>query len=303
MFKSGEALPGFPGRSKVAGLGWATFSELDAMSYAMASHAVRMLWLNLQDALRLTAVPYLVVQAITIGLPLLLLGSMGTDALGTFEVSSVDESDLETLVMPDNIGMFFLVQILVLIGSIVAGAWLAVVWHRFVLLEEYPAGTVPVFNTSLIFAYVGKLIVIFLCMVGIGLAGGLATALIGAIVPFVGIILGAGLLVVLIWASVRLSVMLPAAAVGYAMPVSEAWSKTESTQWALFGATILIALLSILIAIPGLILIGLIVGVDATTVSVPQIVINVVFGWIFTMLTVSLATTIYGVAVEGRELT
>jgi len=273
------------------------------MSFAMASHAVRMLWLNLQDALRLTAVPYLVVQAITIGLPLMMLGSLGADALADFQVSQLEDGGAQDVVLPENIGTFFLVQMLVLIGSIVAGAWLAVVWHRFVLLEEYPNGALPEFNTSLVFGYVGKLVIIFLVMVGVGLAGGLAMALIGAIVPFVGIVLAAGLIVALIWASVRLSVMLPAAAVGYSMPVSEAWAKTEATQWALFGATILIALLSILIAIPGLILVGLIVGVEPTGISVPQIIVNVIVGWIFTMLTVSLATTIYGVAVEGRELT
>ncbi|MEM1302700.1 MAG: hypothetical protein AAGH17_08970 [Pseudomonadota bacterium] len=259
--------------------------------------------MNLRDALRLTAVPYLVVQAISIGVPLMILGSLSAGAMGDFQVIEQGADGAQAVQMPENLGSFFMVQTLVLVGSIIAGAWLAVVWHRFVLLEEYPANTVPAFDASLVFRYVGKLIVIFLVMMGVALAGALVMALIGAIVPFVGALLAAGLAVVLIWASIRLSVMLPAAAIGYSMPVSEAWAKTEATQWSIFGATMLIVLLSVLVSIPAILLAALMTGGEANAVSVPSIVINVVFGWVLTMLTVSLATTIYGVAVEGRELT
>ena len=303
MFKSGQALPGFQGRSKVAELWRATFLRKEPMSFAIASHAVRMLWLNLQDALRLTAVPYLVVQAISIGLPLLVLGAAGTEALSDFTVNELDDGTLTGVEMPENLGMVVIVQVLAVVGSIIAGAWLAVVWHRFVLLEEYPNGAVPPFQGDLVTRYVLRLVVIFCVMIGIGLLGGLATAMFAAIVPFVGVVMGAGLIVVMILVSVRLSVMLPAAAVGVSMGVSEAWNKTRDSQWSLFGGTILIALLSTLLAIPALILMYIFGVLEATEISVIQIAINVVFGWIATMLTVSLATTIYGVAVEGRELT
>ena len=303
MFKSGEALPGFMGRSKVAELWKATFLRKEPMSFAIASHAVRMLWLNLQDALRLTAVPYLVVQAISIGLPLLVLGAAGTEALGDFTLNELDDGTPTGVEMPENLGMVVIVQVLAVVGSIIAGAWLAVVWHRFVLLEEYPNGAVPPFQGDLVTRYVLRLVVIFCVMIGIGLVGGLATAMFAAIVPFVGVVMGAGLIVVMILFSVRLSVMLPAAAVGIAMGVSEAWNKTQDSQWSLFGGTVLIAILSTLLAIPALILMYVFGVLEATEISVIQIAINVVFGWIATMLTVSLATTIYGVAVEGRELT
>ena len=273
------------------------------MSFTMAAHAVRMLWLNRADALRLTLVPYIVVQAITLGIPLLFLGTIDPAAgLNDFLVIS-DDAGAQNVQMPENLGSFAFVQLLAAVGSLIAGAWLAVVWHRFVLLEEYPAGYVPDFNAGLVLAYVWRMILIAIAMLFVGLAGGVAVGVFAALAAPLAVVGGAALVVLLLWVSIRLSVVLPSAAIGTKMGFGEAWSKTEETQWSLLGATVLVAIFSMLVFVPALLLSLVFVGVDGTSVSPMQIVINVVFGWIATMLTVSLATTLYGVAVEGRQLT
>ena len=265
------------------------------MSFAMTSHAVRMLWINLQDALRLTLVPFLVVQAITVGLPLAMIGDATiTDPFQVPE-GAVDISPEMT--------QFAFVQILVLIGSIIAGAWLAVVWHRFVLLEEYPNGYVPPFTATLVMGYVGRLIVIAVVVLAGGLLGGTAVAVFSALAPPLAILGGIALVIAMVWIAVRLSVMLPAAAIGTRMSVGEAWEHTKDTHPALLGATILMAIFNMIILIPALLLMMIFVGFEPTGLNPAQVLINLVFGWISTMLTVSLATTLYGVAVEGRQLT
>ena len=46
--------------------------------------------------------------------------------------------------------------IIVILFGIVISLWVAVAWHRFVLLDEVPNGLLPVWNGSAIASYLGQ---------------------------------------------------------------------------------------------------------------------------------------------------
>ncbi|MEM6728974.1 MAG: hypothetical protein AAF618_10775, partial [Pseudomonadota bacterium] len=107
-------------------------------------------------------------------------------------------------------------------------------------------------------------------------------------------VLGIGYVLLMIWAFTRLSMVLPAASIGRTLTLPEAWQATEPLGGAILGAVMLVGLF------------GVVLQVLAAVFIFAPILLVVASGaasLIGTLLSVSLATTIYGVAVERRELT
>ena len=181
----------------------------------------------------------------------------------------------------------------------VLSLWIAVAWHRYVLIDEAPARAVPRFRGKALLVYFLRLLQTAL-LVGLiagffGLIGGVVAALSGfpQFLYVVIVVLTVGGFAL----SYRLAPLLPAAALGKPVKLGDAWAATSEGIATLVGLAILstIALFAIdlpLLAFPHLPL-GTVTALAWTTAT----------GWIKLMVGISILTTIYGVYVEKRSIT
>ena len=172
--------------------------------------------------------------------------------------------------------------------------WVAVAWHRFVLLEER-GGSLPTFHGSRMFAY---FVVIFLMMIGLALGAGAAGAIAGIALSNITPLFVLAMLAIAVatlWAFYRLSPLLPAAALGESMGVKQAWEATASISGAVLGAALLLILFALLCGGAAMLVwfqVNILIGV----------ILMGVVQWAYTMVGISVLTTIYGIAVEGRNI-
>ncbi|MEM1237003.1 MAG: hypothetical protein AAGI10_08540 [Pseudomonadota bacterium] len=265
------------------------------MAFSMMSHALRMLWANLGNAARVSVVPIIlmyVVLGVVGGGAFMLAG--GPEAFDSFDQTGQLSGGGGALLFFAIFGLFFI--------AMAFFAWVAISWHRFILLEEYPQGWLPPFRWTEIKGYVWKLILLslvfmviaFIPMFVIGIMAGVAgeggSALAGVLLVAVVVVL----IPAFLWISFRLSSVLPATAIEKPMGLGEAWRATQSHSGTIFWFGLVYVGVSLVIQL-ALGLLGLIpvLGIVAT-----------IFGsWFTTILGFSALTTVYGVAVEGRELT
>ena len=196
--------------------------------------------------------------------------------------------------MPSFPGLVFFAGLL---GALFC-LWIAVSWHRFVLIDELPNAPIPKFHRDRIFVYFGRgvqtaLIVMLVGIVPVALLGLLVflTKSEQILVPF-GIIATIITLVV----SYRLAPMLPGAAIGQSIGAGAAWAATSGAFGTIFGLAVISAIASLVLDLPAELL-KLLPGGSF-----------LVFGWFFIttwvklMVGVSILTTIYGVYIEKRVL-
>ncbi|PSL17978.1 hypothetical protein [Shimia abyssi] len=187
-------------------------------------------------------------------------------------------------------GQSVLLNLLVAIATL----WVAVAWHRFVLLEEYPSGVVPAFHGGRILAYFGYGLLLALI---IALTAGVIGAIVGFALVWAPILMIAGLAVVAIgasWAFYRLSPVLPSAAIGNSMKLKEAWEATKPLSGAILGAMVIYV-----VAIFVLMFVGALIG---GFIPILGGVLLLFANWFYILLGISFLTTLYGVAIEGRTI-
>ena len=242
-------------------------------------HSVQLVLADWRNALRISGVLYLACA----------IGSLIIAFL--FPVPTQPEQ-----IMAAGAGLFIPNLILALLYG-VAIMWLAVAWHRYVLLDEMPTGLVPEFNSSRILAYFGNSMLIGVILFAIGIVMVIITGIIATILgPFAGIV-GIVFYFFMLIASYRVSPILPAAALGKPLKIGEAWAATSGAS----GAIVVLALISIL----AVIVINIPVFVLAFLGPVGSflgLLWSLGTGWITTVVGVSILTTIYGHYVEGREI-
>jgi hypothetical protein len=237
--------------------------------YLLFKHAVQRVFRNLDDALAISGLIWIATMAVV------LVASIYTPTMpATAEGWSGLTMNQMVIVLGANLTV------------IVSGIWIAVEWHRFVLLGERPQTVIPPFRAALLLAYMGKsillMVVLFAMMFVAMLILMLVMVLAGALQFLVmAFILCAGS--ALMYGFYRLSPMLPAAALGTSVTLQEAWSKTEPYKAQIFQATILMILMTLLLQVPYAFLGSGVVGVVVTLVT----------GWIGLMVGVSLLSAIY----------
>jgi len=246
-------------------------------------HSVKMVLRNLKQALQISVVPAVIGGLLIVGLSYVLgISFEGLESEGT---------GLPVGVTP---GAFtaFLFSLLVIVFGIML--WIVVSWHRFVLLEEYPTGFVPVFRADRVLAYFGRLLMLVLLGLILLIPFVIVMGVLAQASAILGVIVWLVLIVLLTVGFYRLSPILPGAAIGKSVTISEAWQATSGAN----GSIVLLVILSILFQmllqfVSGILLfipvIGLIVVIFAGLLIVP-------------LINVSILTTIYGVFIEKRQL-
>lgn len=235
-------------------------------------HAVGMVLRNWRQALQISGLLYAVLAIFEISLGGAAKGHTGPDGI----------------MMSPAIGLS---MIAVTAGYVILSIWIAVAWHRYVLLEEMPEGWFPKWHGGPVASYLGISILITLAIVLVVMVVGwiLMMVMRGAMPVFVIFLaFGAGI------AFFRLSPMLPAAAIGERMKMSEAWHQTRG----LTGAILMIAVLQFAMMIGLQITSNLMMFISPVLGFVAQIAVN----WFTTIVTASLLTTFYGHFVQERPL-
>lgn len=245
--------------------------------YLLFKHAVSRVFRNLDDALAISGLIWIATMAIV-----LVASSYAPTMPATVE----------------GWGALTMDQILIALGAniavIVASIWIAVEWHRFVLLGERPQTVIPPFRASLLLAYMGKSILLMVVLFAMMFVAMLILMLVMLLAGALQFLVMAFLLCAgsaLMYAFYRLSPMLPAAALGASLPIQEAWSKTEAYKVQIFQATILMILMTLLLQVPYAFLGSGVVGV----------VVSLVTGWIGLMVGVSLLSAIYELATSKAD--
>ena len=270
-------------------------------SWAIFRHSLRQVFRNLGGALRVSGVLYLVQISLTLAIfgPIVL--TKGVSAAQP--VSGAQSGAL----------------IAAVIITVLTGLWIAVGWHRYVLLIEEPA-LVPKLHLDRVLGYFGKGILIGLVMVIPAIVAGFLMALVLAaivsaalkgqvisletVIPLalqIELSLAALIIAVPVLAiGLRLSSILPGVALKAGQPLFEGWAATAHEM----GAFLMLAVL----CVTGIFLLGLPEMLwpspdhSLTLSAAPILIYQVASQWVQTMIGVSILTTLYGHYIEKRPL-
>ncbi|MGY9045597.1 hypothetical protein P775_02020 [Puniceibacterium antarcticum] len=242
------------------------------------THSVRLVFTNIDHALRISLVLYLVLAA-----------SQVATYMNPPVMTEVDGIDMPTLS-----GSYVTQNLIFAILAIIASLWIAVAWHRFVLAEEYPNGWLPRWHGPNMLGYLGRSILLgIVVVVGVTLAsipfGLIATGLPGLLflLPFVLIGLGAYLFF-------RLGVMLPGAALGTKISFSDAWRATKGESGTILVLSVLVVGASFLLQLPTML--------SGNPNSLISLIYGLVVNWFATIIGISVLTTLFGHFIEKRPI-
>lgn len=253
------------------------------MSWKIVAHSLSLLFRNLADALK-----------VSVG-PILLMVLFGWAVFAVLGVSP------QMLVFGFAIGRpsseAVLAISLALVGVLFASAWIAVAWHRFILLEEYP-GLLPAMPGSRIAAYAGRSILLAIVMILLMFPLSAVAAQVLALTGLAGLtiaqaLLGFGLATLFTFLWLRIAVVLPATAVGRPYSLSQGWNDGARLSSEIFNAAAIVVALNMVVSVAlSLLPLGF----------WPDLIAQVVLTWVTMMVGTSLLTTLYGHLVEGRSL-
>ena len=251
------------------------------MGWEIVRHSFAMLFRNLGKALRISVGPFLIGLVVSF----LILGVFGSnlDAL---------PQDIEQGQLPPELALAVL--LIVLVFSFVS-AWIAVAWHRFILLEDYP-GLLPPLAGRPVWRYIGKTILLVCVIILVTIPALIVFTLFNSVLMYpVSIFiqsiltLGLALYVGNMW--FRFAIVLPATAIARPMRFGEAWRATAPYGNAILGTCVILFLIN--------------TGISLVSASLPPPLaglLGLATSWITIMLGISILTTLYGVIVERRTL-
>ena len=253
---------------------------------ALLNHSLRMLTGNFDAALRISLVLFAAMQVSIYALDWVVLGDPLAD-----RTSRGWTFGIVYMIVTTPIPWTF-------------GSWIAVRWHRFVLLEEHPTGVVPEWDGRLVLSYAWRTLKIVLTILAF-LLGVVAVAFVVASGPVL-IALDAPLLAhfmsfalvllsvtAVLYVALRISLGLPAVALGSDLTIAGSWAASARVR----GEIAVLALTACTIDFAARFLIDAISSAPALTLAS-----WLVLEWITMMVTVAVLTTLYGHLIEGRRL-
>ncbi|MEO0486793.1 MAG: hypothetical protein AAF092_12885 [Pseudomonadota bacterium] len=261
------------------------------MSFKIANHAIRMVINNLEDVLKLTLVPYILISIIGVGLSVAFTGTFNWAGNG-WAVSLNDPEALngETL-SPGAIFGFVLYMIIYL--PLVA--WLAIGWHRFVLAEEYPNGFMPPWQRGRTLPYVIRFVMVFLAFFFASVVAGIVIILLSTLALPLGVVAGVIAFPMLFLFYTRISIVLPAISIDRGdFNIGAALRATKPHNWTIFGAMLVFLLYIIALMIVAALLSAIMPFLTSS--------FEIIIEWLFLVIGISFLTTLYGITVEGRTL-
>lgn len=198
------------------------------LAFQIAKKSLQLITNNVYDVLRICAVLYL--------LNLIFKMIVMYVFAGIWTVEPV-KFDVEEI----NSGLVALMVIGSILVSTIITLWVAVTWHRYVLLEEAPNGWLPRWNKSANLSYFYQILKLVLISLVLGMVVGvLITTSIGMTGDasgkfwvFLAIIIVAFAFIIL-----KISLIFPSAAVETNMTVADSWCETNPYNKTLLALTI-----------------------------------------------------------------
>ena len=250
------------------------------------THSLRQVTGNLEGAIRISAVPYLVQFA------------AGLIVTRPWNATAQMEAMVQ---LGMGHGPSVLLALVNLVIALVTSIWMAVAWHRFVLKNEAPTGFIPAFRGDQILAYflrsLGIAVICIILAIPLGMiAGFIAYPFMGPYGPNILTIILIMLITYfpLVLISYRLSASLPAVAVDEAGSFTAGWDATQGAT----GDLAVLALVSVAVFVGGSLLGLYVFG----AIGILSIAWTFVFHWLVMMIGVSILTTLYGHYIEKRAL-
>lgn len=250
--------------------------------WTIFTHSMRMVFANLAVAFRISLMLYLVQVAAGVYFS----GKFGNTLLMLQSGTGIPH-------IPPG---FWPTFALLLAVNLITSLWIAVSWHRYILLEENNGAVLPAFKGPQIMAYFGKSILLGLLLALVFIATSMIAGMIlGGVAGEVGL-LASSLVAfgVSIYLSYRIGLALPAAAIDRSMTFGESWNATTPAAAAIFQLAVIAIGFIVLIQLPQMF--------NADLNSVINLVYTYVMGWIIMMVGVSVLTTLFGIYVEGRKI-
>ncbi len=260
--------------------------------YQLLRHVVQQVFGNLGEAARMTLLLFIVPW---IGFVWLGIGAMTGGAAQD----------------PAAVGGSVFAALMLVIVAVVVYCWAAVGWHRYVLLEEMGSGLTPQWRWERIKAYLGRAFLVGLVVIIAVIGGGLVVALAVGLTQSAGIaiLLGIGLVLGASWVATRIGLVLPAAAIGERMTLSESWAATRPVSSQILLPLVVVALVVGILGQIIVFLFGQTVTMEVLGAPQEQLVLNLpgqiangFVSWIQILVNLSLMTTLYGNLIEGRQL-
>lgn len=254
------------------------------MALRIILHTLQMIFGNLGQALKVSIGPYLILIVAIVG----------------FFVSA------EGVVVTGNSSPGFLIGMLLIVAlALFVFGWVAVSWHRFILLEEYTSA-LPAVSGRPIWPYVGKAILLFLLIFAASIPIFFILSIVAApalnapadfntpAVPFTVLVVFAIAALIMSVLSLRWGVALVGTALGKPMGFFEGWRATKPVSGTIVGVSLILILINI---VPSLI-------ISQFSLAAPIIgfILNIILSWITMMMGISILTTLYGHVVENRPL-
>ncbi|MEM7520793.1 MAG: hypothetical protein AAF307_07120 [Pseudomonadota bacterium] len=251
---------------------------------AILSHALRMLIYDVSATFRVL-------------LPAVLMVLGAVLAINVFapEVAGLLSQQMAETALTENPAQLYRFALFGLI-AVLGYALMAVLWHRHVLLSDADAHIRPDARTFM--TYLARAVAVsflqFLAAIPLFLVIAAVDVSMNASGDSNFSFAGTAGTFVLIWVALRLSVILPAAAIGETMSIRDSWVMTGTRPLELLGLAALLTGLNMLIyAFSGLLIpdAGAVASLLSTIVFMAE-----------ALIFVSVLTTLYGVLVEGRSL-
>ena len=190
-------------------------------------------------------------------------------------------------------------------ASLTAICWVAVAWHRRILMHE-DAGIVPPFRGAAVWGYAWRSAVVVLILIVAGLVVAIPASLFGVFAgqavggvggAIAGAMLGSFVANAILGALFySIGLVLPARAVDRPIGFGESMAAARGSFGALVILAILTALLTLLLELPGTL--DVFLGSDLG--SWVGFAIGLLVQWFVFMLGLSILTTLYAKLVEGR---
>lgn len=190
--------------------------------------------------------------------------------------------------------------------STLAFSSIAVMWHRYILLDEIPSGWARLRLDSKVFRYIGNVILM-------SLFGIIAGVIFGIFYAIVALSLGKTGLLILVPATIAfgfalisyafaLGIKLPSVAIGRRdFSFSDVLQKTNGNFWQFIGLGLLMFISLIGVALVLGIVTYVLASTGSQTVLFVSFVLQLCINWIIAIWNVTILTSLYGYFVEDRN--
>lgn len=256
--------------------------------------AIETLCDNFSEAMKISLVPAILVTLLVIPV------KHKYDRSSIFQL--LPYSNKHYLYLPEHPILAVTVAAIFVIAAIIVSFMAYIAWHRFVLLSEAPKGWFSAFKTQHLKSYAIKAVLIGLCLLVPLVTGNVLITIIqlNGRDPLTIVQSSPPSALVVIWQIIsviitgiviyRLSIALPAAAVGKPISLKQAWATTKGATGTAIALAFFICIFNILVslAIPSIIGISVNLGIACVVFKT----------WMMTMLNVCIINTLYRCYVE-----